>query len=188
MDLAGWDARYRSEERSEDLETAPTPLLVKATQALKPGKALDLACGAGRNALWLAEHRWNVTAVDGSPAAIEILRKQAAKRGVSVSTCVADLAKGEFRIEPSSWDLILMSYYLQRDLFEPAKLGLAPGGVLIAIVHITEPGEEPTAHRLRPGELKHYFDDWEILHSYEGRPDDPCHRRSVAEIVVRRNP
>lgn len=187
MEISGWNERYRSGERAaEDLRAAPARLLMETAKQLEPGKALDLACGTGRNALWLAEHGWNVTAVDGAAAAIDILRSRASKRAVTVDARVADLEKSEYRIEDSSWDLIAMCYYLQRDLFEPAKQGVAPGGILLAIVHITEPGDEPTAHRLRPGELERYFQDWEILHRHEGKPNDAAHWRSVAEIIARR--
>jgi len=187
MEISGWDERYRSGVRAaEDLDAVPTPLLVETAKKLAPGKALDLACGTGHNALWLAAQGWSVTAVDGSPVAIEILRSRASERGVIVSARVADLEKSEYQIEPSSWNLVAICYYLQRDLFEPAKQGVVPGGALVSIVHITEPGEEPTAHRLKPGELEHYFQGWEILHSREGRPNDTAHQRSVAEIVARR--
>jgi tellurite methyltransferase len=187
MDILAWEERYRSGDRAkEDLEAPATPLLIETARHLKPGRALDLACGAGRNALWLAEHGWSVTAVDGSATAIEILRRRAAERGLTVDARVADLEKGEYIIEPSQWDLIAICYYLQRDLFEPAKHGVKPGGLLLAIVHITEPGEAPTAHRLRPGELRGYFSGWEILHDCEGSPNDPAHRRASAEIVARR--
>lgn len=186
MDILGWDERYRSgERRREDLDAEPTPLLVETAKSLEPGAALDLACGTGRNALWLAAHDWNVTAVDGSPAAITILRDRASQLGARIDARAADLEKGEYRIVPSTWDLIAICYYLQRDLLEPAKQGLKPGGVLIVIVHIAEPGEEPTNHRLRPGELRRYFAGWEILHDYEGKPKDLAHRRAVAEIVAR---
>jgi SAM-dependent methyltransferase len=168
------------------LDAAPTPLLVETAKQLAPGKALDLACGTGRNAFWLAERRWSVNAVDGSASAIEILRGRASERGVTLATEVADLEKGEYRIEPSSWDLVAACYYLQRNLIEPAKCGVVPGGILVSIVHITEPGEEPTAHRLRPGELERYFLGWVILHRHEGKPNDTAHRRSVAEIVARK--
>jgi len=187
MEIQGWNERYRSgERRAEDLAAAPTPLLVEATKILVPGNALDLACGSGRNALWLAKQGWSVTAVDGSPVAIEILRKRASDRGVTVNATVADLEKSEYRIEPCHWNLIAICYYLQRDLFEPAKQGVAPGGILISIVHITEAGEEPTAHRLRPGELQRHFQGWEILHYREGKPSDSAHQRSMAEIVARK--
>jgi len=187
VEINKWDERYRLRERpEEDLDAAPTPLLVATAGSLKPGKALDLACGAGRNALWLAEHGWDVTAVDGAATAIEILRNRARERGLKINAVVADLEKGAFEIEPSCWHLITMCYYLQRGLFALAKRGVAPGGIVISIVHITEAGEEPTAHRLRPRELEKHFAGWEILHRYEGKPNDSAHRRAVAEIVARR--
>ena len=178
MELTQWDARYASQAA----QWTPTPLLVETAKSLKPGRALDLACGTGRNAVWLAEQGWDVTAVDGSSAAINTLRA----RDGRVNAQVANLEKGEFTIGESNWDLIAMCFYLQRDLIEAAKLGVVVGGAVLVIVHITEPGEEPTKNRLRPGELAGYFHGWEILHSHEGQPNDPEHRRVSAEIVARR--
>ena len=82
--------------------------------------------------------------------------------------------------------MIAICYYLQRNLFEPAKRGVKPGGILIAIVHIAEPGQTPTPHSLRPGDMEGFFKGWEILHRQEGIPSDSPHRRAVAEIVARR--
>jgi tellurite methyltransferase len=178
VDIRGWDERYRAEGTRH---SAPTSLLVETVQKLKPGRALDLACGTGRNAVWLAEHGWQVTAVDGSAAAIEAVRRQAP----GVDARVADLEKHEFAIAESSWDLIAVCYYLQRDLFEPVKRGLKPGGVALVIVHMVEPGHEESRFSVQPGELAKYFDGWEILHYYEGKPHDPEHKRAVAEIVAR---
>ena len=191
MDLHDWNKRYRLRERpAEDLDAAPTPLLVETASALAPGKAprkaLDLACGAGRNALWLADHGWEVTAVDAADAAIEILQIRAEERGLKINALVANLEKDEFEIEPSGWDLVAMCYYLQRNLFEPAKRGVAPGGILISIVHINEEGEDDGPHRLRPGQLEQYFASWEIIHRHEGKATDSAHHRAVAEIVARR--
>jgi len=187
MEISAWDERYRSgAHAASDFNIEPSPLLVATVSKVPPGNALDLAAGAGRNALWLAERGWNVTAVEGSCAAIEALRNRADGRHLAIDTRVADLERHEYAIAPSAWDLIAMCYYLQRDLFEPAKAGVVPGGLLISIVHITEPGEEPTGHRLRPGELRIYFDGWEILHCAEGKPNDPVHKRACAEIVARR--
>jgi len=197
MEISDWNERYRSDAGAEGLNAPATPLLVETVERLArhrhpktataPLQALDLACGAGRNALWLAAHGWKVTAVDGAPAAVAILQDRAAQCGLNVDARVADLVKGEYPIDLGTWDLIAILYYLQRDLFAPAKRGLAPGGVLIAIVHISEPGEESTAHRLRPGELGSYFEGWEVLHQYEGKPRDIAHQRAVAEVVVRRS-
>lgn len=187
MEPRDWDRRYRLREHAaSDLEAPPTPLVMETAARLSPGKALDLACGAGRNALWLAERGWSVTAVDAAPTAIEILRGRADERGLKIDAIVADLEKDEFTIAPARWDLIAMCYYLQPNLFEPAKRGLVPGGILISIVHIAEPGEEPSGHRLRPGELQKYFAGWEILHRFEGIASDAGHRRPVSEIVARK--
>jgi tellurite methyltransferase len=176
MDQARWNQRYL-----EDPDIGPpTPLLQTIAGNLAPGRALDLACGKGRNALWLAQQGWNVTAIDGAPAAI------AALNGSPVTAILADLNADEYKIEPSVWDLILIAYYLQRNLFEPAKAGLKPGGILIVIVHTVEPGEESTDRRVKPGELLSYFEGWEILHQYEGQPNDFPHRRRSAELVARR--
>jgi len=151
----------------------PTPLLVETAIKLKPGRALDLACGTGRNAVWLAEHGWQVTAADRSPVTIP-----------TVDTRVADLEKHEFPIAEAAWDLIAVCYYLQRDLFEPVKRGIKPGGVALVIVHMVEPGHEQSRFSVQPGELAKYFEDWEILHYREGRPNDAEHKRAVAEIVA----
>ena len=93
---------------------------------------------------------------------------------------VADLEQGEYTIEPAHWDLIVISYYLQRDLFEPAKRGVVPGGALAAIVLLGE-----GRFSLRPGELRAYFSDWQILHDREGNPGDSPEHRAVAEIAAR---
>lgn len=187
MEVGGWEERYRSRERtSEDFDAAPSPLLVEVASKFAPGRALDLACGTGRNALWLGEHGWQVTAVDGSAAAIEEVRRRARDRDLEIEARVADLEKSEYRIAPDSWDLIAILYYLPTDSFEAAKRGVVPGGIVLAIVHAAGPGEEPTSHRLRSGTLRDYFRGWEILHSREGAPTDATHKRLVAEIAARR--
>jgi SAM-dependent methyltransferase len=156
--LQDWDRRFLEETRVEVPE--PLPFVVEIAGALKPGRALDLACGSGRHAIWLARHGWSVTAVDGSPAAIAILKNGIGNLPVEV--LIADLEKHEYSITREAWDLVVMSLYLQKDLFEPAKLGVRPGGVLIAITLLEEAGK-PARHRLAAGELKGYFPGWEIL-------------------------
>lgn len=181
MRIEEWDARYRTKDRAEDFSTAPTPLVIEATQNLKPGTALDLASGTGRNAIWLAAQGWTVTAVDGSAAAIAALKDRP-----GIHTLVADLESPAFQVEPDSWDLIAVCYYLQRSIFPAVKTGLRPGGIAIVIVHTSNPGEEVTYKHAAPGELRSFFKGWEILHDYEGQPHDPAHKRAVAEIVARK--
>ena len=181
MDTHDWEARYRAMGAPSD---DPEPLVAQISGEMQPGRALDLACGAGANALWLAERGWDVTAVDRSPAAIEIVRAQAAQRALHVTALVANLEAHEFAIAPGAWDLILMCRYLQRDLFEPSKLGLTPGGVLIVIVLLAKPGKH--RFRVEPGELARCFAraaGWTILHQREGA----SRAHPVAEVVVRRD-
>jgi len=97
----------------------PEAVLTSRAATLTPGKALDLACGSGRNAIWLDEHGWQVTAVDLVPCP---LPKSILKR-------VADLEKHEFKIEPDSWDLIVCWLYWQADLLPKIAAGLRTGGI-----------------------------------------------------------
>ncbi len=184
MDIAGWEERYRSGDRGR--EDAPTILVIETTEKLAPGTAIDLACGAGRNALYLAEQGWTVTAVDGSETAVELVRLRSAARGLQVDTKVTDLTGPNFTMPRDAFDLILIAYYLQRDLFAKVKTAVRPGGVVLAIVHTPEPGEQWSAKRAAPGELRTFFHGWELLWEYEGPSRDPAHRRAVAEIVARR--
>jgi tellurite methyltransferase len=155
---------------------------------LAPGRALDLACGPGRNALYLAERGWQVTAVDASGVAVDILQRRARQRGLAVDARVADLEKGEFEIEPSAYDLVCDLFYLQRDLFPRIQRGVRSGGIVIAIIHMVDetPDVKPMnpAYLLRSGELRAVFAGWRIPHDYEGKPADSAHRRRVAEIVA----
>ena len=181
MDLAGWERQYRAQE--EHAEPRPHPLLVKTAASLRPGYALDLACGTGHNALWLALHGWRVTAVDGSATAIAILRSRAGRTGVTIDARVADLEKAEFTIEPAQYGLVTICYYFQRNLIEQCKQGLVPGGAMIAIALLIEPGKEHSTFRLQPGELRGHFADWDMLHYREGAD---AWEHKVAELVARR--
>ncbi len=155
---------------------SPRPFVEKIARDLPPGYALDLACGNGRNAVWLAERGWNVTAVDKAPAIDH--------PGIAVHT--ADLEKHEFLIEEAAWDLIVVSYYLQPDLFGPILHGLKPGGVAIVIVHMFEPGHESSRFSVHAGELREYFQEATILDYREGKPEGENEARAVAQIAVRR--
>src|SRR5262245_17370574 len=74
VNLEQWNQRYRSRE---EIDHEPASLLVEAARDLPPGRALDLACGAGRNAIWLAERGWEVVAIDGASEAIRIVHEHA---------------------------------------------------------------------------------------------------------------
>jgi tellurite methyltransferase len=182
LSLEDWNQRYAA---GEQLFETPAPLVEEFAGPLQPGTALDLACGPGRNALFLAERGWHVTAVDGSPIAIDLLRQSARRKNLDIDLGVADLDRGEYQIPSGALDLIVDSYYLQRDLFPAIQRGVRPGGMIIAIVHLADPDQpHGTPTRATPGELRAYFACWTILHDFEGQPRESCHRRAVAEIVA----
>jgi SAM-dependent methyltransferase len=128
-DRSRWEARWA--ERADGIG-APEPYLVRTAAALPPGQALDVACGDGRNALWLAARGWQVTAVDIAPSAIARLDAAARKQELLLTTRTADLDRADalaglgpfallavirFKLEASQWPRLLDR--------------LAPGGHLI---------------------------------------------------------
>jgi tellurite methyltransferase len=184
MDLAGWEQLYRTGERGKEEE--PSGLLVETVANLQPGAAIDLACGTGRNALYLARLGWKVTALDGSETAIRILKDRAAKGGLNLIAEVGDLTSLNFSLPSHSFDLAVIAYYLQRDLYAKVAPALRKGGLILAIAHTPEADEEAGYKRAAPGEMRRLFTGWEILHDYEGPSRDPAHRKPVAEIVARK--
>ena len=173
MSLETWNQRYAAGEK---LDEPHAPLVERFAAELTPGAALDLACGPGRNALYLAERGWRVTAVDGSAIALEHLRKRAQAKRLALDISLADLERREFQLPVNSYDLVLDILYLQRDLIPQIQAALRPGGLVIATVLLAS-GDQPqaTATRAAPGELRALFPDWEILHYRE---------TSIAELVA----
>ena len=191
--LAKWDARYAAGDGRHAF--APSPPLPHALASVPAGHALDLAAGAGRHALYLAERGWTVVAVEGSTVGVGILREEAARRGLAdrITARVVDLdapTRGAV-IEPDGYDLVCDFYFLDRSLFDAIRTGVRPGGLFVAAIHL----EDPTAARamnpaflLAPGELRALIEGWgwEVLHAHEGPPRDSDHARATAEIVARR--
>jgi SAM-dependent methyltransferase len=184
--MTDWNERHKSGSHASD---EPHPLVEQFAAALTPGCALDLACGTGRNAIRLAKEGWQVTAVDGSSVAIEILRERSAEKGVTIDARLADLERREFTIQPESYDLIVVCNYLQRDLFPSIREGTRIGGAVIAVIAMVDddPNVKPMnpAYLLKPGELRREFEGWELMYDFEGKPSGG-HSRSTAQIVARR--
>jgi SAM-dependent methyltransferase len=142
-------------------QTEPAPELIAVLQKLAPGRALDLACGGGRHAMWLAERGWDVTAVDREPGAIHRVHR----------LCV-DLEDHKFTIEPDAWDLIVCWLYWQADLLPAIARGVRMGGVVAMAGKTT--GRFATSLR----QFKAGFVDWEELASGENE--------TRAFLIVRR--
>jgi tellurite methyltransferase len=184
--MESWDERYAAGKYATE---RPHRLLIELAANLKPGKALDLACGAGRHAVFLAAEGWRVTAVDNSHVGLKVARQRAKEKGVSVDFRAADLEAGEFVIEPGAYDLICDFYYLQPDLFAMLKAGVKTGGIVVATIHIYGAGEAAGRFLLREGELRDYFRDFEILHYHETSLTDRDageHHRRTAEIIAKK--
>ena len=131
-----WDRRYAEPRLVWSAE--PNRFVVEELAALPPGRALDLACGEGRNALWLAGRGWDVTGVDFSGVAIAKAQAMAAGAGVTARFVRADLA-GHVPA-PASADLVLLAYLqvpepLRTTVLERAAAALRPGGVLLWVAH-----------------------------------------------------
>ena len=116
----------------------PNRFLVAEAEGLEPGRALDLACGEGRNAVWLAERGWRITGVDFSDVAIDKARRLAAERGVDGEWLEADLR--EYRPPVRAFDLVLV-FYLQvvaevrRPILRAAAAAVAEGGTFLLVGH-----------------------------------------------------
>jgi SAM-dependent methyltransferase len=124
--------------------------LTATLETRQPGDALDLACGAGRHAIWLRDRGWRVTAVDQVPPAID---------GI---TCVqADLERGEFRIDPKAWDLIVCWLYWQEDLLPAIAAGVRSGGV-VALA-----GKTSGRFATSLANYRRAFTDWQEIESGE---------------------
>lgn len=120
---------------------------------VRPGKALDLAAGSGRHALWLAGRGWEVTAVDieiGDIAGVHVIR--------------ADLEKHEYRIAPDSWDLIVCWRYWQPDLLPEIANGLRAGGI-VALA-----GKTSGRFATSPAQFQEAFRGWTELASGRNEP------------------
>lgn len=132
-----WNARYAASELVWGVD--PNYFLAEAFSGVEPrGRALDLACGEGRNAIWLAERGWNVTGVDFSGVAIERGRGLAARRDVSVELIEGDVT--EFKPEHEAYALLLVLYLQippveRRGVWALALDALAPGAELFLVGH-----------------------------------------------------
>ncbi len=136
MSSDAWDRRYAAKELIWTSQA--NRFLVEEAQALTPGRALDVACGEGRNAVWLAERGWKVTGVDFSQVGLEKAGALAQARGVQAEWVVADLR--QYSPQPRAFDLIGV-FYLQlpaderRAVLRALTEGVAPGGALLVVAH-----------------------------------------------------
>jgi SAM-dependent methyltransferase len=184
---AHWDARYR------DYQPRPPSALLqrwldRLTPSLDHDRALDVACGTGRNALALAEHGWRVLGVDISPVALHIARDEARQRGVDLDLVALDL--DDWPLPPAHFDLICVFRFLDRALCSRLPAALKPGGFLIYETFTVdqrryEGGPRDDAFLLQPGELPTLFPDLAVLEYNEGIVEEDGRPRALGQYVGR---
>jgi 2-polyprenyl-3-methyl-5-hydroxy-6-metoxy-1,4-benzoquinol methylase len=131
---AEWNARYL--ESDQIWSGNPNVALVREVTGLTPGSALDLGCGEGADAIWLAKHGWAVTGVDISDVALERARKHAASAGVAVDFVLDDLAASPGRFDlVTSFFLHVPEPELRERTLRVAAESVAPGGTLLVVGH-----------------------------------------------------
>ena len=183
-----WDERYR---QGKGMPEEPSALLVE-NRALLPagGRALDIAMGSGRNALYLASLGFRVTGVDVSGVAVALCREKAERLGLAVETVVADLE--DYRLPADTYDLVINFHYLQRNLAVPIVQALKRGGVLVfesfTIGQLQYGyGPKDPAFLMRPGELREMFAGLEMLLYFEGVIEGDRGPKAVAQLIGRKS-
>lgn len=158
---------------------------------LPKGRALDVACGRGREALWLAERGFTVDAVDVADVAVDAVRAAARERALPLQAWRVDLVEtaGPFPREP--YDIIVDFYFLERSLFPRMAAALAPGGLLVVETftrdHVEVLGHDmPARFLLDHNELLTAFPGLRVVHYREAIIAGGDRGRAVASIVVRR--
>lgn len=182
---AHWDARYRDAY----VARPPSALLRRWLGQLPAGRALDLACGTGRNTLLLAEHGWQALGVDISPVALQLASAEARQRGLTLDLLAVDVARWQWPID--RFDLVGVFRFLDRALCPRIMGALRPGGVLIyetftVAQRAYEGGPRSDALLLQPDELPALFPTLHVLEYAEGVVEEDGRPRALARLVARR--
>jgi tellurite methyltransferase len=185
-DQKRWDERFGREEFAFGKEA--NPFLRRHIALFTRGKVLDIAAGEGRNAIFLAQHGFDVDAVDISEVGLRKAQRLAKEMGVKIHTFHADL--NTYQIEPGQYDLITNFYFLKRSLIPKIKKGLKKEGKVIFETYILEHrniatyGPRQAKYFLRPNELLKLFNGFRILRYREGIFKQGGKKRAIASLIA----
>ena len=186
MDQKRWDEKFRRKKYA--LGTEANPFLRKYIRLLPRGKALDVAAGEGRNTVFLAQHGFDVEAVDISKEGLSKARKLARVKSVKIKTFPADL--DHYPIAKERYDLITDFYFLDRRLIPRIKKGLKRGGRVVFETYLTEhsnicrEGPRNPRYLLKPNELLTLFGGFRILFYREGIFREGGKKKAIASLIA----
>jgi 2-polyprenyl-3-methyl-5-hydroxy-6-metoxy-1,4-benzoquinol methylase len=188
LDQKRWDERFKGKGFAFGKE--PNPFLKKHIHLLQKGKTLDIASGEGRNAIFLAQHGFEVDAVDISDRGLKKAQKLARDKGVKINTLLVDL--DQYQIEKEKYDLIANFYFLRRGLIPKIKKGLKKGGRVIFETYTLEQknvgteGPKDPKYFLKSNELLRLFKDFRVLFYREGIFKEGGRRKAVASLIAQK--
>ena len=173
-----WDERYRG--RGSDVWSGrPNGVLLTEISGLAPGRALDVDCGEGADAIWLASQGWNVTGVDISQVALDRAASAASESGVTVDWVCADFIANP--PETGAYDLVSTHYpalphSVDNEAIKALLTGVAPGGTLLVVGHALDDAEYARSHGfdpddyVQPADVAASLDDGWTIEVDETRP------------------
>ncbi|MBW1887324.1 MAG: methyltransferase domain-containing protein [Deltaproteobacteria bacterium] len=168
----------------QESDLKPSQFLVENIQLLPKGRALDVAMGSGRNALYLAKMGFEMEGIDISQGAGNNAVKFAQESGVNLEARVVDLEK-DFYIEKHAYDVIICFHYLQRSLIHYIREGLQIGGMVVYETYIIDQAQfgrpKNPDYLLKHNELLDMFHDFRCLRYREGIMDG---RKAIAGIIA----
>ncbi len=185
-DQKRWDKRFGRKEFA--LGKEPNPFLKRHIHLLPKGRALDVATGEGRNAVFLAQNGFEVDAMDISEKGLKKARKLAREKGVKINTFLVDL--DQYQIEKERYDLIANFYFLKRRLIPRIRNGLKKGGKVIFETYLLEHralatgGPKQAKYFLKPNEPLKLFKKFRIQFYREGIFREGGKRKAVARLIA----
>jgi SAM-dependent methyltransferase len=184
MDASAWDERYRSKELVWGAE--PNAFVAEAAEGLEPGRALDLACGEGRNAVWLASRGWQATAVDFSAEGLRSAAQLAEAAEVELELIEADATI--WTAPERAFDLVVVAYLQlprepRRAALRTAVAAVAPGGRLVVVAHDADNLAEGVGGP-QDAALLYRADGFELLEAGQRRREVAGADRSAIDTVV----
>jgi SAM-dependent methyltransferase len=185
-DQERWDRRYRA--RKFVLGEEANLFLKRYIRRLPQGKALDIAAGEGKNAVFLARHGFEVDAVDISPTGLAKAKRLAKQAGVRIHPLLADL--DHFLIPEERYDLIADFYFLSRRLIPKIRKGLRTGGKVIFETYLIDQrdlgtrGPRDSKYFLKHNELLRLFKGFRILIYREGIFEEHGKKRAIASLIA----